>query len=81
MSDIEFSAQHKNSMVGKLQTYFEQELEQELGQFDAEFLLDFFAKEMGAYFYNQGLQDARSILAARIETIDDDIYAIEKETY
>ncbi|QBF83306.1 DUF2164 family protein [Shewanella maritima] len=54
MSKIEFSSSDTARMVEKLQTYFENELNQDLGQFDAEFLLDFFAKEMGGYFYNQG---------------------------
>lgn len=78
MSKIEFTTKEKESMVEKLQSYFERELEQELGQFDAEFLLDFFSSEMGAYYYNRGLHDARAIFESRIETIDDDIYAIEK---
>lgn len=79
MSDIEFTSQEKESMVYKLQSYFEKELEQDIGQFDAEFLLDFFSKEMGAYYYNRGLHDARAIFESRVESIDDEIYAIEKE--
>ena len=80
MSDIEFTKQEKESMVDKLQLYFEREMDQEIGQFDAEFLLDFFSKEMGAYYYNRGLHDARAIFESRVESIDDEIYAIEKET-
>ena len=79
MSKIEFSKEQRESMVQKLQSYFDSELEQELEQFDAEFLLDFFEKDIGAYFYNQGLHDARAIFESRIEMIDDEIYAIEKE--
>ena len=79
MSDIEFTPQEKAAMVDKLQAYFEGELEVELGQFDAEFLLDFIAKELGAYYYNRGLHDARAIFEERVKSIDDDIYAIEKE--
>ena len=67
-------------MVEKLQAYFEKELEQDLGQFDAEFLLDFVSKELGAYFYNRGLHDARAVLENKLSTIDEDLYAIEKET-
>lgn len=78
MSKIEISQQEKAAMVDKLQTYFENELEQEIGQFDAEFLLDFFAKEFGKHYYNQGLADARAIIANKVELIDDEIYAIEK---
>lgn len=65
-------------MVDQLQQYFDKEMNQELEQFDAEFLLDFFANNIGAHFYNQGLHDARAIFSARIESVDDEIYAIEK---
>ncbi len=80
MSRIEFSSEQRAAMVEKLQYYFDSELDQELEQFDAEFLLDFFSKEIGAHFYNQGLHDARAVFESRIEAIDDEIYAIEKET-
>jgi len=79
MSAIKFSLEQREAMVNKLQSYFERELTQELEQFDAEFLLDFFAKNIGAHFYNRGLHDARAIFESRIESIDDEIYANEKE--
>lgn len=81
MSKIKFSVEQRAAMVQKLQSYFDNELEQELEQFDAEFLLDFFSKEIGAHFYNRGLHDARAIFESRIESIDDEIYANEKETF
>jgi len=81
MSKIKFSIEQRAAMVQKLQSYFDNELEQELEQFDAEFLLDFFSKEIGAHFYNRGLHDARAIFESRIESIDDEIYANEKETF
>ena len=80
MSTIDFTSKEKEAMVEKLQAYFEKELEQDLGQFDAEFLLDFVSKELGAYFYNRGLHDARAVLENKLSTIDEDLYAIEKET-
>ncbi|MBQ4892108.1 hypothetical protein A9267_19285 [Shewanella sp. UCD-FRSSP16_17] len=79
MSKIELTAEQREVMVNKLQRYFEDELDQDLGQFEAEFLLDFLGKNIGAHFYNQGLHDARAIFEARIETIDEDIYGIEKD--
>jgi uncharacterized protein (DUF2164 family) len=81
MSKIEFTSKQREAMVQKLQAYFELELDQELEQFDAEFLLDFFSKDIGAHFYNRGLHDARAIFESRVESIDDEIYAIEKETF
>jgi len=80
MATIEFTSQQKEVIIHKLQGYFERELEQELGQFDAEFLLDFLSEQLGSYYYNKGLQDARDVFEERLKAIDDDLYAIEKET-
>jgi uncharacterized protein (DUF2164 family) len=79
MPKIEFSLSQRELMVQKLQAYFDKELDQDLEQFDAEFLLDFFSKDIGAHFYNRGLHDARAIFESKIESIDDEIYSIEKE--
>lgn len=78
MSIIEFSLQEKNIITEKLQKYFHKELDHELEQFDAEFLLDFLAKEMGVFFYNRGLNDAQAILHEKIDIISDAIYEIER---
>jgi uncharacterized protein (DUF2164 family) len=78
--DIKFSAAEKDVTVRKIKLYFSEELHQQIGNFDAEFLLDFFAKEMGAYFYNRGLYDAQAVLSNRLEDIQDAIYQLERPT-
>lgn len=80
MNEIEFSKDEKEIITKKIQIYFSEELDQKLGQFDAQFLLDFFSEEIGPYFYNRGLYDAQSILEARMESISEAIYEIEKIT-
>ncbi len=80
MADIEFTRAEKEILARRIQLYFDQELGQELGQFDAEFLLDFFAEEIGPYFYNRGLYDARQVIDEQVETISDALYSIEKPT-
>lgn len=80
MSGIEFSKEEKEIIVRKIQMYFTEELNQDIGSFDAQFLLDFFAEEIGSYFYNRGLYDAQAILERRLETISDAIYELEKST-
>ena len=80
MSKIEFSKEETEIICRKIQHYFHDELDWELGQFDAGFLLDFFVEEVGPYFYNRGLFDAQSILESRLENIGEAIYEIEKPT-
>lgn len=78
MSNIKFSNQEKEQLINKLQKYFERELEQEIGQFDAEFLLDFISKEFGSFYYNRGLYDSQSIISDRVEQISEAIYELEQ---
>jgi uncharacterized protein (DUF2164 family) len=80
MADIKFSEEEKAAIVGKLQDYFTKELSQEIGRFDAEFLLDFISDEVGAYFYNRGLQDAQAILASKLDDLGECIYQLERPT-
>ena len=80
MALIKFSDEEKKLIVGRIQAYFQGELHQELGGFDAEFLLDFFAEEMGAYFYNRALYDAQAIMQRRLEDFGEAIFELEKPT-
>ena len=80
MTDITFSKEEKALIVRKIQLYFSEELKQQIGQFDAEFLIDFVSQELGSYFYNRGLYDAQAALSAQIEDIQDAIYQLEQPT-
>lgn len=80
MSKIEFSKEEKKVIIQKIQIYFNEDLDQKIGQFDAEFLLDFFSETVGPYYYNRGLYDAQSVLESRLETITEAIYDLEKPT-
>ena len=71
MSTIKFSSTETELLVTKIQGYFAKELDQDLGQFDAEFLLDFFSKEVGAHFYNRGLFDAQTVIATKLENVSE----------
>ena len=80
MAEIKFTDTEKALIVAKVQQYFEVELDQEIGQFDAEFLLDFFSQQIGAYFYNRGLYDAQTVLSAKLDEINVSILELERAT-
>jgi len=80
VSQITFTEDEKSTLVDKIKNYFENELSSEIGQFDAEFLLEFFSKEIGGYHYNKGLRDAQNIFKERVESITDAIYELEVPT-
>ncbi len=80
MPEIKFSTDEKALLIDKLQTYFTKEMDQDLGQFEGEFLLDFISKEIGAYYYNKGLSDAQVIVSSKLDDIADAFYEIEMVT-
>ncbi len=77
MNKIEFTASEREALVKKIQRYFDEELNQEIGQFPAEFLLAFFTREIGPYFYNRGLLDAQAVLQKRMDSIGEAIDELE----
>lgn len=77
---IKFTADETDILTRKIQMYFNDELDQEIGQFPARFLLDFFAEEIGPYYYNRALMDAQAVLESRMEGIGEAIYELEKPT-
>jgi len=80
MSEIKFSKEEVKILSKKIQLYLSEELDKEIGQFDAQFLLDFISEEVGPYYYNRGLYDAQTILESKMENITEAIYEIEKMT-
>ncbi|MEB8431217.1 DUF2164 domain-containing protein [Cocleimonas sp. KMM 6892] len=78
MSEITFATEEKTEIVHKVQKYFSDELDQDIGSFDAEFLIDFFTKEIGAHFYNRGLLDAQQLVTERMDEIGYSIQELEK---
>ena len=79
-SIIQFSVEEKALLVPKIKMYLKDELGQDIGNFDAEFLLDFFSEEIGVYFYNRGIRDSLDMLDSRIEEVKESIYTLEKPT-
>ena len=78
METIKFGKEEKAQMVQKVKMYFREELQQDIGGLDAEFLIDFFSEEMGAYYYNNGVYDAAALLTEKVEDINDQLLQLEK---
>ena len=78
MTEPTFTPDQRAGLVNRVKAYFEQELEQDIGGFDAEFLIDFLAREIGPYYYNQGLADAHGLLSEKLDELGYQIQELEK---
>ena len=80
MKPISFSREETKAIVGDIQDYFREELDQSIGAIPAEMLMQFFAEKMGAYFYNRGLYDAQALVRKKIDDVSDEIFSLEQVT-
>ena len=80
MSDMKFTKDETDRIVAKVKRYFTNELDHEIGGFEAEFLTDFFAKEIGPFFYNRGLSDAQTLFNEKVNELGYLIDELEKPT-
>ena len=71
---IRLTDERRERMLRSIRKYFEEKLDQQLGDFAAERLLEFFVKELGAPVYNQAIQDARAFLQEKLEDLDVEFY-------
>lgn len=75
---IKIEKHQRQQLINQLKTYFDKELDRELGGFEAEFLLDFLIEQLGPQFYNQGLLDAQALLQSKVDQIVESIHELEQ---
>ena len=77
---ISISRKNKDKIVQMLQEQFKDNLDQDIGNLDAEFLTDFFTENIGALYYNQALKDVHTLIYEKTESLADNIYELSKDT-
>ena len=80
MSKIELDQTAKDEITKRLKDYLYEELNVEIGSFDAQYLLDFFSEQVGYQYNNQGLADALKAFEGKLEEFNELIYLLEKDS-
>ena len=66
---IELTKEETADVVPSLQRFFREELEVELSEMRAKFLLSYFLKEIAPFAYNKGVKDAESFFRSKVEDL------------
>ncbi len=66
---LELDKETKLSVLASLRRYAREELDLELSEIRAKFLLDYVQAEIAPLAYNQGVKDAESYLRDRVEEL------------
>ena len=67
--NVKLSNPETKEILHSIERFFSQELELEIGDLQAGFVLDFFLKEIAPFAYNQGVEDARQFFREKLEDL------------
>ena len=74
---VRLSDERKAALVGLTRKYFDDELDEEISDFRAEGLIDFFVRELGPPVYNQGVRDACAYMQGKLTDVEGEVYEPE----
>jgi uncharacterized protein (DUF2164 family) len=66
---VKFKPDQRKQAIHSISRYLLEELEQEIGEMQAGFLLDYYHTEIAPIAYNQGVGDARRYLEEKMEDL------------
>ncbi|MBO9425160.1 DUF2164 domain-containing protein [Labrenzia sp. R4_1] len=78
MPDLKLDKGTRAHLNQQIRQYLSDELDTDLGNMEADFLIDFLTKSLGASFYNLGLKDAQALIARKMDDINDELYGMEQ---
>ena len=74
---IELPNAAQQTAIASIQRYFQQHMDEPIGNITAGALLGFFLEEIGPLVYNKAVADVQQRLQARIQEIDLEVYEDE----
>ena len=74
---MKLSKAKQKQLITSIKKYFEEELDQEIGDIKATQFLDFCLQEICPTIYNQAIIDARSFMEDKLSDLEDTCYKPE----
>ncbi|KPW84124.1 Uncharacterized conserved protein, DUF2164 family [Pseudomonas congelans] len=75
---LTLSPEHEQQAIDKLKRLFAQRFELDLGSFEVAEVLELFTREIAPHYYNRAIFDVQQQLKERFESIESDLWALEK---
>jgi uncharacterized protein (DUF2164 family) len=74
---IKLSKTTKKQLIESIKRYFEEKLDEEIGDLKASLFLDFCLAEICPSVYNRAIIDARSFMEDKLSDLEDTCYELE----
>lgn len=79
MNQIQLKKETKQNLVSGVKGFFLDQRDEEIGDLQAELLIDFLIDKIGPEVYNQALADASQWFKGRLVDLEIDYYVLEKQ--
>lgn len=71
---IEIAKEKRKEVITSIQRYFEENMEEKIGNVTAGALLDFLLEELGPLVYNKAVSDVQERLQSRVMEVDIEVH-------
>lgn len=76
--NLTLTTEQEREATSVLKRFMEERFELELGSFEVAEILELFAREIAPHYYNRAIFDVQTHLKERFESIESDLWALEK---
>ncbi|MFO2466100.1 DUF2164 domain-containing protein [Pseudomonas sp. 15FMM2] len=75
---LNLTPQQESEATDKIKRFMKERFELKLGSFEVAEILELFTTEIAPHYYNRAIFDAQTHLKERFESIESDLWALEK---
>lgn len=75
---LTLTSEQESAAAERIKRFMAERFELELGSFEALEILELFTREIAPHYYNRAIFDAQAHLKERFESIESDLWALEK---
>ena len=78
---LELDRETLQQLIPHVRRYCAERMEHEIGQLEAEFLIEFFVSQLAPVIYNRAIRDAQAVLQERVTELDAILFAVEEDYF
>lgn len=75
---LNLTPQQESEATDKIKRFMDERFELKLGSFEVAEILELFTTEIAPHYYNRAIFDVQTHLKERFESIESDLWALEK---
>jgi len=75
---LNLTPQQESEATDKIKRFMDERFELKLGSFEVAEILELFTTEIAPHYYNRAIFDVQTALKERFESIESDLWALEK---